>query len=293
MIIPETVQIKVIEILTSKIQKEVRISYVQPLSGGDINSAAKIETNQGNYFLKWNYADKYPKMFDQEAKGLNILNLADCIRIPQVIASDYAGEFAFLLLEFVEEGKAKTQFWEEFGKSLAGLHKNTHKYFGLDHDNFIGSLTQSNQTHKNWDSFFIEERIQPQLKKAFDSKLINSAVLMTAEQLFKRLNEIFPNEAPALLHGDLWSGNFMIDHSGIPCLFDPAVYYGFREMDIAMSKLFGGFSHYFYQSYNRFYPMENGWEERLDICNLYPLLVHVNLFGISYVGQVKSILQRF
>ena len=111
--------------------------------------------------------------------------------------------------------------------------------------------------------------------------------------LFGRLNEIFPNEKPSLVHGDLWNGNYLVDQEGNVCLIDPAVYYGFREMDIAMTKLFEGFLPAFYESYIDEYPLEKGWQERVDICNLYPLMVHVNLFGGGYAMQVESILRRF
>jgi len=163
----------------------------------------------------------------------------------------------------------------------------------LDHNNYIGSLHQSNQKHDKWVSFFIEERLNPQLKLAYDSGKINSSILEKFEVMFLVLEEIFPVEKPSLLHGDLWSGNLMTDNFGNPCLIDPAVYFGFREMDLAMTTLFGGFDSEFYESYQRINHLETGWQERFDICNLYPLLVHVNLFGEGYLSSVKNILKRF
>ena len=193
----------------------------------------------------------------------------------------------------MEQSQPENNFWENFGRGLAKLHKTTSDYFVLDHNNYIGSLTQSNRKRDNWIDFFVEERLGFQLKLARDSHLIDSGVLSAAEGLFNRLNEIIPKEQSSLLHGDLWSGNFMLGDQGEACLIDPAVYYGHREMDIAMTKLFGGFDHQFYEAYNQEFPMEKGWEQRMDICNLYPLLVHVNLFGGGYVSQLTSILKRF
>ncbi len=291
--LPEIIQHKIIQILTSEQKKEVRIFSSHPLSGGDINSAAKIETSLGDFFVKWNRADLFPEMFEKEAKGLEMLKSANQLRVPNVKFVDYASNDFFLVLEYLESATPENYFWENFGRGLAKLHKTTSDYFGLDHDNYIGSLTQSNRKKNNWIDFFVEERLGFQLKLARDSHLIDSGVLGAAERLFNRLNEIIPKEQSSLLHGDLWSGNFMLGDQGEACIIDPAVYYGHREMDIAMTRLFGGFNHSFYEAYNQEFPMEKGWEQRLDICNLYPLLVHVNLFGGGYVSQVASILKRF
>jgi fructosamine-3-kinase len=196
-------------------------------------------------------------------------------------------------MEFIKSSDRKKDFWMAFGQRLAGLHRHTNEKFGLDHDNFIGSLPQKNNFHDEWPSFFIEERLEVQIRLAKDHSLLSKTDIQNFEYLFNQLNQIFPDEPPALIHGDLWSGNFMVDEKGEPCIIDPAVYYGHREMDIAMSRLFGGFDRLFYESYNREFPMEPGWEERMDICNLYPLMVHVNLFGEGYLGSVRRIIGRF
>jgi fructosamine-3-kinase len=173
------------------------------------------------------------------------------------------------------------------------MHRQTNDKFGLDHDNYIGSLNQSNKFHSTWAEFFIEERLMPQLKIAFDNKIIQRSFTRLADQLFPRLHNLCPVERPALLHGDLWSGNFMPTQDGSPCIYDPAVYYGHREMDIAMTKLFGGFDDNFYDAYNENFPLEKEWLKRVDLCNLYPLLVHVNLFGGSYIRQAETTLKQY
>ncbi|MFZ1687503.1 MAG: fructosamine kinase family protein, partial [Flavobacteriales bacterium] len=184
--------------------------------------------------------------------------------------------------------------------SLARLHGHTNSTFGLDpastagrRDNYIGSLKQVNTGQVTWGEFFIHCRLEPQVKMAIDHQRIGMGDVLRFERLYGKLPSLFPIEPPALLHGDLWSGNFLCDAHHQPVLIDPAVYYGHREMDIAMTKLFGGFEPAFYSAYSDAWAMEIGWEERADLCNLYPLLVHVNLFGGSYAGQVAAILLRF
>ncbi|MFI5134781.1 MAG: fructosamine kinase family protein, partial [Chitinophagales bacterium] len=240
-----------------------------------------------------NDANKFPKMFEAEMKGLHLLNDAVPGIAPRVIAQAESGNDQFLILENIEKGKTQKEFWNDFAKKLAALHKRSSDFFGLDHSNYIGSLPQSNKKHNDWISFFILERIEPQLKLAIDAKELPSFIHRSFEKLFSRLLEIFPSEKSSLLHGDLWSGNYMIGHDGWVKLIDPAVYFGFREMDLAMSKLFGGFDSSLYKFYHEEFPLENGFEKRLDICNLYPLLVHVNLFGGHYAAQVQAIVRRF
>jgi protein-ribulosamine 3-kinase len=270
-----------------------RILSNKLVSGGSINHAFKLETTSRNYFLKFNVEKKYPRMFEAEAMGLSLLRNTKTLIIPDVVATGEASGNSFLILEWIEPGKRKRSFWKDFGNQLAQLHKNTTTNFGLDHDNYIGSLAQSNRQHSSWIDFFIEERIGQQIELASDSGNINSAMVNQFEKLFLKLPGIFPEEKPSLLHGDLWSGNFMVTADGSPALIDPAVYYGHREMDLAMAKLFGGFDPEFYDSYRVSFPLSAGFESRVDIYNLYPLLVHVNLFGGGYVQQVKSILSRF
>lgn len=291
--LPKVIENKILEILSAQLKRELRIFDIQSISGGSINMAVKVSTKAGNFFVKWNDAHKYPDMFKKETRGLKLLESTGALKIPKVIGKDEVGEHAFLILEFLDQGNIHADFWNRFGSSLAKIHQNTHTLFGLDHDNYIGSLYQSNKQHENWISFFSEERIQPQLKLAYDSNLLDNTILKAAERLFKILNGIIPIGSPALLHGDLWSGNFMIDSGGNPVLIDPAVYYGHREMDLAMTRLFGGFDQAFYEAYHKNFPLEKGWEKRLEIYNLYPLLVHVNLFGGNYISQVASILSRF
>ncbi len=154
-------------------------------------------------------------------------------------------------------------------------------------------LYQSNKKHDNWIDFFRTERLEKQVKLARDHNRMGKTVVQSFENFYRALPEIFPIEPPAFIHGDLWGGNFMTDENGAPVIIDPAVYYGHREMDLGMSQLFGGFDHAFYEAYHHHFPLEKGWQERVDYCNLYPLMVHLNLFGGGYLNSVQSILRKF
>ena len=262
-------------------------------SGGCINQGGRLRTTAGPFFLKWNDAWKFPKMFEVEAKGLSILRAPKVIDVPRVVTSGVSGAFQYLLLEYIDEAKRSKRYWENFGKCLADVHRIDAAHFGLDHSNYIGSLKQNNIQSLTWIDFFITHRLQAQLKIAADDNRVDIGVLKAFDILFGKLEELLPAEKPSLLHGDLWNGNVMVNNKGEPCLIDPAVYFGNREVDLAMTQLFGGFDRLFLESYHDSYPLLSGNEERFDIYNLYPLLVHVNLFGGGYLAQVMSILKRF
>ncbi len=277
----------------NKFHDGIEIRHYRHASGGCINNGGLIKTNRGDFFIKWNDAGKYPLMFEAEFKGLNLLRETNTLLIPEPLFTGEAEGTSYILMEHIGSSGRNTNFFEELGEGLAKLHRSLSSHFGLDHDNYIGSLPQYNNQTDSWAEFFRVRRLEPQLQMAVDNGLMNQVDSKNFNKLFLLLADLFPTESPSLLHGDLWSGNYMVSGDGRPCLIDPAVYYGHREMDIAFSRLFGGFDSDFYTVYNETYPQESGFEDRLDVYNLYPLLVHVNLFGSSYLGQVRSILQRF
>ena len=258
-------------------------------SGGCINNGGELNTSTGSYFLKWNDAHRFPKMFEAEAKGLGLLSIAKAIRIPAVILNDEIEKYQFLLLEWIESKNRSRKFWENAGEQLAHLHYNSQNYFGLNHDNYVGSLLQRNKAEESWVTFFIQQRLLPQLELLSPDQ----SLLSKFDVLFQKLPSLLPEEKPALLHGDLWSGNLIPDESGAPCLIDPAVYYGNREIEIAFTQLFGAFDSAFYDSYQNAFRLLPGFKDRVDLYNLYPLLVHANLFGGDYLNKVKTILNRF
>ncbi len=279
--------------LSSKLNSEIKILSDRFTGGGSINDARIIKTTSGYYFVKVNSAALYPAMFEKEAKGLTLLKKTGVVTVPAVIAYGEEKEDAFLILEYINSSTAASGYWKRLGEELAALHRHTASSFGLDHNNYIGSLSQSNKHHHTWSSFFREERLEPQVVLAFNNGRIDKELIKQFDTFYHRLENLFPKEPPSFIHGDLWGGNVMTGKNGEPVIIDPAVYYGHREMDLGMSMLFGGFNQKFYDSYAQAYPLESGWRERMDFCNLYPLMVHVNLFGGGYAGSVKSILKRF
>ncbi len=270
-------------VLTTDFGQTFRILRTSAVSGGCINHAHKLETTAGNYFLKYNSNARYPGMFEAEAKGLEILKNTGTIHVPDVIRVGVFHAFSFILLEFIESEKPAKNYWEKAGLQLANLHRCTSTLFGLDHNNYIGSIPQSNKQGKYWIDFFLEERLL-----AIGAEIVNPFI----DKLEKRVEQHFPIENPSLSHGDLWSGNIMPGAGGEAFFYDPAIYYGHREMDLSMTRLFGGFPNEFYEAYNSFYPLQSGFQERMDLYNLYPLLVHVKLFGGSYLEQALGILKR-
>ena len=281
------------ERLTNHFTKEVLINQVRSVHGGDINAAYQLFTNHGTYFLKMNSSTKYPGMFEQESNGLQVISATNSLRVPEVILFDEGAEDSFLLLEWIEQESPSVNFWGDFGRKLAQMHRISREKFGWSSDNYIGTLKQQNTWNSSWFDFFVEQRLEAQLKLGIEQGKIQGKLNRLFEKLFPKLEGMLPRERTALVHGDLWSGNFMVAKNGQPMVMDPAAYYGHREVDLAMTKLFGGFSEEMYHAYNEFYPLESGWEERVDLYNLYPLLVHVNLFGGGYVDQVERICMRF
>jgi protein-ribulosamine 3-kinase len=263
------------------------------VSGGSINIAYELQTSGGKYFLKVNHKALYPGMFAAEAEGLKLLTKTNTVKVPGIVLQGDAGNESFLLLEWVDARRGSVQATQNLGAQLAQMHRNTADTFGLDHDNYIGSLPQSNRKHDKWSDFFIQERLQPMVSLAADKRLLEYADAGNFEKLYTKLPELFDEEAPALLHGDLWSGNYLTTPADEPYLIDPAVYYGHREVDLAMTALFGGFSNEFYIDYNEAFPLAKGWQQRADLWNLYPLLVHLNLFGAGYLGRVRDAVKSY
>lgn len=279
--------------LSRQLSVKIQINRAERIQGGDINETFLLDTTEGRFFLKMNDARKYPDMFERELRGLEDLREANVISVPRPLCYGAAGNRAFLLLEFLEKGTAAPDFWESFAASVSRLHDHTRPYFGLNAANYIGSIKQYNTPYTSWSVFYAFNRLMPLAKMAFDNYRIDRHVLQQLENLCRRLPQLFPEEPPALLHGDLWSGNFLVGDNGKAVIFDPAVYYGHREMDLAMTRLFGGFDTRFYYTYQAIRPLEPGWQQRLGLCQLYPLLVHLNLFGGNYYNDVKDVLQQY
>ncbi len=282
--------------IRTALEQQLHTSVIDfiPASGGCINHGGAIKTQSGDaYFIKWNDARKFPGMFVAERHGLERLASTNTVRVPQPVHTFEHGPWQEIVMEYLSKAFPSPRYWELLGEQLADLHRHTSSSFGLDSDNYIGSLQQINTWQNSWPEFFILNRLEVQLRLARQRGKADGHLCKRFEKLYKLFGEIFPTEQPALLHGDLWSGNLINDIKGDPCLIDPAVYYGHREAEVAFTQLFGGFDNRFYEAYHACFPIQPGFDERSDIYNLYPLLVHVNLFGGSYLTAVKQILDRF
>ncbi len=275
-----------------------RITSAQPRSGGCIHDAWIIGDGARRFFVKTGAAAA-AAMFEAEADGLAALQAAGCVRVPRIVG---AGETAtpahsYLVLEYLELRGLDRQGAAQLGHALAQLHRQTaageDALYGWPRDNFIGATPQSNQSQRTWAGFFAAERLRPQLALAYRNGA-ERQLRDQGERVAERIAALFLDyrPAPSLLHGDLWSGNAAQLEDGTPVIFDPAVYRGDREADIAMAELFGGFPEAFYAAYRSAWPLDPGYETRKTLYNLYHVLNHFNLFGAGYLGQAKRMLAQ-
>ncbi len=296
---------KLSEALAAHFGKDVRILHEQSASGGCIHqcSVLGLEGCSGGaarkVFIKRNDLSR-ENMFRSEAMGLERLAGAEgAPPVPFVYGGgiDREGNFSFLLLEYLAPGKKNRNFWEDFGSSFARLHRNSRSaYSGFGENDPEASREQLRDQQWTWLDFFREQRLGIQFQRAYNNGLIDRNLLKQGEKLLSRLDTLLipcdPGGA-SLLHGDLWAGNYLCGPDGRAWLIDPAVYYGHREADLAMTSLFGGFEQAFYRAYNEEWPLEAGYEGRRDLYNLYHMLNHLNLFGASYFSSVKAIMNAY
>ncbi len=273
--------------LRESLGSELRLSAPSGVGGGSINRAYRVDSNQGPLFVKLNSADSL-EMFAAEAEGLKALAAAGSLRIPRPLARGVAGQQAFLVTEYLDlcaDGSAVA-----LGEGLAALHRVTAEQFGWHRDNTIGSTPQPNTQCADWLDFWRRRRLGVQLQLAA-AHGAGRRLTERGERLLEALPVLLQGHDPvaSLLHGDLWSGNYAYTRDGAPVLYDPAVYFGDREADLAMTELFGGFSREFYAAYAHAWPLEPGYGTRKKLYNLYHVLNHFNLFGGGYLSQAQGI----
>ena len=272
-------------------QRPFEVRDAIPVGGGSINQAYRLEGTDGSrYFVKLNDARHLP-MFAAEAQGLNAIAATNTLRVPQPIVHGTANAHSFLVLEHLELGSRGDA--RLLGEQLAALHRCTNGEFGFARDNYIGTTPQPNGWKDNWMDFWREQRLGFQLRLAAQNGYGGKRQTL-GEKLLDALPAFFDGYAPqpALLHGDLWSGNNAFLADGMPVIFDPAPYYGDRECDLAMTELFGGYPADFYAAYRAMYPLDDGYAVRKDLYNLYHILNHANLFGGGYARQAEGMMQR-
>ncbi len=272
--------------ISDAIGQKYSATTITPVGGGCINSASRIEGNGLTFFVKLNDAAKFP-MFEAEATALEEIARTHTVRVPQPICCGVEASQAFLVLEHIELGARGD--WALLGAQLAQLHKTTSEQFGWARDNTIGSTPQINTQCDDWIEFWRERRLGFQLSLAAKN---GYGLQKKGERLMGSLDFFFRDcqPQPSLLHGDLWGGNAAFDQDGNPVIFDPAVYFGDREADLAMTELFGGFGRAFYSAYDEAFPLDNGYKVRKTLYNLYHVLNHLNLFGGSYLRQAETMI---
>lgn len=271
---------------------EVAASSQRQVAGGSINTCSRFDSARGPIFVKHGSA-KCLTMFQAEAAGLQELASARAVRIPNVLAISEREGVAFLALEWIELGHPTASSEKQLGELLAAQHHVTWDKFGWHRDNTIGSTPQANTPAAEWVEFLREQRLLPQLALA-RSNGAGADLIDAGQRLCERLDAFFAGyrPVPSLLHGDLWGGNWGTDEHGRPVLFDPAVYFGDREADVAMTRLFGGFGAPFYAAYQAAWPLAAGADVRVTLYNLYHVLNHFNLFGGGYLRQALATIQR-
>ncbi|MEN8215834.1 MAG: fructosamine kinase family protein [Pseudomonadota bacterium] len=255
------------------------------IAGGCINSTYHIEGNGQNYFVKLNNSENLD-MFEAEAAGLTKLAQADAIKVPEPLCWGTASGHAYLVMEYIPFGGESS----DLGQQLAAQHQTTYPQFGWYRDNYIGSTPQINTLENDWVTFWQKHRLGFQINLAAQQGY--TRLHRKGQRLIAEVGQFFSNyqPQPSLLHGDLWSGNYAISKNGQPVIYDPAVYYGDRETDIAMTELFGGFPKRFYDAYQETSPLEQGYTTRKTLYNLYHILNHLNLFGGSYLRQAENMI---
>lgn len=283
---------QIAEQVTQVTGKPFTLVQQRSIGGGCINRGSQIEGDRGQtYFVKFN-APTQVEMFAAEALGLQQMQAVKAIRVPTPICWGTAEGAAYLVMEWLDLGGGGTQAWGKMGQRLAQLHRNgvSAKGFGWDRNNTIGSTPQLNFWTGDWATFFVEHRIGYQLKLGRR----NGGQFPQGQRLLAQIPDLLAGHEPqpSLVHGDLWSGNAAISRSGEPIIFDPAVYYGDREVDLAMSELFGRFSPEFYRAYEATWPLEPGYERRKILYNLYHILNHFNLFGGGYESQANRMIEQ-
>jgi protein-ribulosamine 3-kinase len=282
----------VAEAIARQLGAGCRPAPTRPVAGGSINRCFLWESDAGPLFVKVSEAT-HLSMFEAEAAGLRELSTADALRVPAVLAVGRGNEAAFLALEWIESGTPDRHSERKLGERLASQHCVSAREFGWHQDNTIGSTPQPNALSGSWVEFFRERRLRYQLELAA-SNGFGGLLEHTGERLMESLDSLLAGHdpKPSLLHGDLWGGNWFADSKGEPVIFDPAVYYGDREADLAMTRLFGGFGRAFYQAYEANAPLPTGADVRTELYNLYHVLNHANLFGGGYAHQARTMIDH-
>ncbi|MBF0266663.1 MAG: fructosamine kinase family protein [Gammaproteobacteria bacterium] len=286
---------QILEKINSTLNEDHQFSSISSVSGGDINDAYHLKTSlqseSVSFFVKTNQASKL-SMFAAEASSLKLFNQVQALVTPKPICHGIDNSSSYLVMTYLPLTSRGDQY--QLGQAIAQMHKVKANKFGWEIDNTIGATPQYNHQMDNWLEFWITQRYQPQLSLLKEKGRLSNSLNSKMQKLINNLEQYFINHqpSPSLLHGDLWGGNFSFDQNGQPAIYDPALYFGDRETDIAMTELFGGFNQDFYRGYQETYPLADSYKIRKPVYNLYHILNHANLFGSSYAMQAEQMAEK-
>lgn len=268
-----------------------QVVRIEPLSGGCINEVFLVKTNTSCWVVKRNISLRYPEMLEKEDRALTYLARVLGDNIPRNHGFVYLENYTYLIMYFISSENRSDVNPQLLAQSISKMHAHTSESFGWEEDNYIGTLPQRNLKTDSFGLFFIEQRIRPLMKMAF--RYWTNADQIQFESIANRIENLLPHQTPGLIHGDLWSGNLIWNENGKPFFIDPAIYFGVAEQDLSMMSLFGGIPETFFLEYENMNFQVKGWRERKNLYNLYPLLVHLNLFGSGYLRDVRMVLREY
>jgi fructosamine-3-kinase len=280
-------------VLEKLLNQAVKVYSIHHLSGGEVNQSYKVVSDKGVFYVKCHSIKQYPRYFEKEKNGLLELKSADCLDVCKPIGVQELGLNTFFVLEYIESTAPHKDFYALLGEGLAKQHKISNRYFGYSEDNYLRQCTQINHRMSNWGEFFIKYRLLNNIKVVADKYHLSQETMRLFERFIEFVEFAFPEEPPSLLHGDFWKEHVISNAEGAPCLLNPSVYFGHREMDLAMTKMVGSFPMEFYEAYQSVYPLQSDWEIRLDFCKMYYHLVHFNNYGQAYFPSIQALLNKW
>ncbi len=287
----DTTQFQIV--LEKLLNRTVKVYSLHHLGGGEVNQSYKLVADSGVYYIKTHVFKQFPRYFEKEKSGLLALKNANALDVCHPVGIQELGPNTFLVLDFIQSTAPRKDFYSELGVGLAKQHLLSNRYFGYSEDNYLKQCIQINHRMSNWGEFFIKYRLLNNVKIVADKYNLSIEILRLFDLFFDLVAYAFPQEPPALLHGDFWKEHVTTNAEGLPCLLNPSVYYGHREMDLAMSKLVGSFPPEFYEAYHSVYPLQTDWEIRLDFCKMYYHLVHFNIYGQAYFPSIQNLLNKW
>lgn len=280
-------------LLEKSLNLVVKVYSCHHLGGGEVNQSYKIVSDKGVFYIKTHPNKQYPNYFEKERTGLLSLKSQKILDVCSPLGIQEIGSNAFLILEFIESAAPKKDFYALLGQGLAKQHQVSNRYFGFVEDNYLRQCVQLNHRMSKWGEFFIKYRLLNNIKIVADKYHLSIETLRLFDKFLDLVEFAFPEEQPALLHGDFWKEHIIANPEGEPCLLNPSVYYGHREMDLAMTRLVGSFPPEFYEAYHEVYPLQSDWEIRLDFCKMYYHLVHYNIYGQAYFPSIQNLLNKW